>query len=104
MPIYEYEHTGGPCELGKCFEIKQSIKEEALTRCPECKGPVKKLLSRVSLATPKTDSELKDLGFTKLVRRDSGVYENVTARDGDSRYVERDKPETMPDFKKTVGD
>jgi hypothetical protein len=44
------------------------------------------------------------MGFTKLVRRDDGVYENVTARDGDSRYMLRDKPETMPNLKKTIRD
>jgi len=30
-------------------------------------------------APPATTSELRDLGFTKLVRRDDRVYENVTA-------------------------
>ena len=48
--------------------------------------------------------ELKDLGFTKLVTRDDGIYENVTARDKDSRYVVRDKPETLPNLKKTIRD
>jgi hypothetical protein len=54
--------------------------------------------------TPKTNSELRDLGFTKLVRRDEGVYENVTARSRDSRYMIRGKPETIPDIKKTISD
>ena len=48
--------------------------------------------------------ELRDLGFTKLVRRDTGVYENVTARNGDSRYMVSGKPETVPNIKKTVSD
>jgi len=39
-----------------------------------------------------------------LVRRDDGVYENVTARKGDSRYMERGKPETIPDLSKTISD
>jgi hypothetical protein len=39
-----------------------------------------------------------------LVKRDDGVYENVTARDGDSRYMQRDKPETIPDLSKTIAD
>jgi len=47
---------------------------------------------------------LRDLGFTKLVKRDDGVYENVTARDGDSRYMERDKPDTIPNLRKTIRD
>jgi putative FmdB family regulatory protein len=104
MPVYEYEHTETPCSLGHIFEIEQSIADPVMTRCPECHGAVKKIISRVNISAPKTNSELKDLGFTKLVRRDDGVYENVTARDGDSRYMLRDKPETMPNLKKTIRD
>ena len=44
------------------------------------------------------------MGFTKLVKRDDGVYENVTARKGDSRLVLRDKPETLPNLSKTIRD
>ena len=47
---------------------------------------------------------LKQKGFTKLVKRDSGVYENVTARNGDSRLVHLDNPKTLPNLKKTIRD
>ena len=104
MPVYEYEHTGKPCAIGKIFEVTQSIKDKSLTRCPECGQPVHKLISKVGISVPKTNAELKDLGFTKLVKRDDGVYENVTARGNDSRYMERGKPETMPDLSKTIKD
>ena len=67
-------------------------------------GPVRKLISRFSISTPKSNRELRDLGFTKLVKRDDGVYENVTARDGESRVMERGKPETIPDLSKTIKD
>ena len=80
------------------------MNEDPLTRCPECHAPVKRIVSRVSISTPKTNSELRDLGFTKLVRRDDGVYENVTARNGDSRLMIRGKPETIPDLSKTIKD
>jgi putative FmdB family regulatory protein len=104
MPIYEYEHLEEPCSQGRVFDIKQSINDKSLTKCPHCAGPVRKLISRINISTPKTNSELRDLGFTKLVKRDNGVYENVTARDGDSRIVLRDKPETLPNLKKTIKD
>ncbi len=104
MPIYEYQHIEKPCSLGRIFDIKQSIKDKAIVRCPECKGPVRKLISKTYISSPKTNSELRDLGFTKLVKRDDGVYENVTARDGDSKLVLRDKPETLPNLKKTIRD
>jgi len=104
MPIYEYEHISDPCSLGGVFEVRQSIQDAPLNLCPNCNNPVRKLISRVSISTPKTNSELRDSGFTKLVRRDDGVYENVTARDGESRIMQGDKPETYPNLKKTISD
>jgi putative FmdB family regulatory protein len=104
MPVYEYQHIQQPCRLGSIFEVRQSISDPALEACPECGQAVKKLISRSNISTPRSNAELKDLGFTKLVKRDDGVYENVTARGGDSRYVVRDKPETLPNLKKTIRD
>ena len=100
MPIYEYR-----CEsCGHEMEAIQKMSDAPLSDCPECGQPVRKLISMVGISVPKTNSELKDLGFTKLVKRDDGVYENVTARGKDSRYMERGKPETMPDLSKTIKD
>jgi len=104
LPVYEYEHIKDGCELGKQFEVQQSIKDPELKKCPECKQAVKRLVSLVGISSPKTNSELRDMGFTKLVRRDDGVYENVTKRNGDSRYMERDKPETIPNLSKNISD
>ena len=104
MPVYEYEHKNTPCSLGQVFEIEQSINDKPLKHCPQCAGPIKKLISRININCPKSNSELRDLGFTKLVRRDDGVYENVTARDGDSRYMRSGKTETIPDLSKTITD
>ena len=104
MPIYEYEHIDKPCLLGKVFEVKQSIKDDELNKCPNCSASVRKLISRINISVPKSDRELRDHGFTKLVRRDDGVFENVTARDGDSKVMLRDKPETLPNLKKTISD
>jgi putative FmdB family regulatory protein len=105
MPIYEYEHCDTPgCPLGAVFEIRQGLEEPALTCCPECRRPVRKLISRSNISTPRGNAGLKDLGFTKLVRRDAGVYENVTARQGESRYVLRDQPATLPNLSKTIRD
>ena len=104
MPIYEYEHLKGSCKLGKVFDFKQALSDDPLATCPHCKEPVQKIISQINISCPKTNGELRDLGFTKLVKRDDGVYENVTARDGDSRYMQRGKPETIPDLSKTIGD
>ena len=104
MAIYEYEHTGKACDLGPIFEVEHPIKDDALKVCPHCGGPVQRLISRTFVSTPKTNSELKGMGFTKLVRRDKGVYENVTATGTESRYMHADKPETMPHIKKKIRD
>ena len=104
MPVYEYEPLSRPGDRGQVFEKRQPMADPSLERCPKCGGPVRRRISRINISTPKTNSELKDLGFTKLVRRDDGVYENVTARSGDSRYMVRGRPETLPDIKKTISD
>jgi putative FmdB family regulatory protein len=43
MPIYEYK-----CEKCGVFEATQKITGKALSRCPTCKGKVKKLISNTS--------------------------------------------------------
>ncbi len=104
MPVYEYEHLQKACELGNVFECEQSMNDIQLKVCPQCKKPVKKIISRINISCPKSNSELRELGFTKLIRRDNGVYENVTARDGESRYMEAGRSETIPNISKTISD
>ncbi|MFZ0611464.1 MAG: zinc ribbon domain-containing protein [Desulfobacterales bacterium] len=104
MPIYEYEHLNTPCGTGAVFEAQQSLADPPLARCPNCGGAVRKIMSLNFVNTPKSDTDLRNLGFTKLVKRDDGVYENVTRRDGDSRYMQRNRPETIPNLSKTISD
>jgi putative FmdB family regulatory protein len=104
MPVYEYAHDEDGCELGKEFEWTQSIRDAAMSACPQCGRPVRRLISRTFVSSPKSNTELRDLGFTKLVKRDKGVYENVTQRGSDHRYMESGKPETIPDIKKIISD
>jgi putative FmdB family regulatory protein len=42
MPLYEYECEA---ENGRRFEIIQKFSDAALTVCPTCGGPVRKLIS-----------------------------------------------------------
>jgi len=104
MAVYEYEHAGKACKLGRVFEVEHPITDDALQLCPECGGKVVRLISRAFVSTPTGDSDLKSMGFTKLVRRDKGVYENVTATGSESRYFEAGKPHTMPDLKRKIRD
>lgn len=104
MPIYEYEHLENPCALGKESEVRQSIDDDPLNKCPRYGRPVKNLPSLVGISVPKTNSELRDLMFGKLAKRNDRAYENVTARYAESRHIEYGKPETMPNLKKIISD
>ncbi len=108
MPIYEYF-----CEAnGESVEVAHSMKEDLFTWGEVCARarrplgdtpkdtPVERILFAASLATPNGPAKLKELGFTKLVRRDKGVYENVTANDGEKRYMTSDDPSSAPDLSK----
>ncbi len=76
MPIYDYEHLdkiGEGCDAQ--FELAHSM-SEAVENCPACGNPIRKIVSRFShhknvLST----SNIKEKGFTRLRRKDKGVYE-----------------------------
>jgi len=65
---------------------------------------VERQLAAAAIRPRKFNCELKDLGFTKLVRVDDGVFENVTRRPGEEKYVDRRRPETFPALGKTIKD
>lgn len=52
-------------------------------------SPVHRILfaPHLSGSSEPSPDELRSKGFTKLVRREKGVYENVTAREGQARFV-----------------
>ena len=53
---------------------------------------------------PTGDVGLKDMGFTKLVKRDDGVYENVTRSGTEKRFMKAGDPSSMPHFHKKLSD
>ena len=42
MPVYEYECS----ECGNRFELRQKFSDAPASECPQCSGPVKKLISQ----------------------------------------------------------
>jgi predicted nucleic acid-binding Zn ribbon protein len=112
MPIYEYHCPAND----RTIEVVHGMTEKletwgalcAAAGQPVCDtpadAPVERLLFAPGLCTPAGDSKLKELGFTKLVKRDSGVYENVTASGAESRYMKAGDDSTMPDFSKKIRD
>ena len=67
--------------------------------------PVKRIITTPPMtATPIGNSGLKGLGFTKLVKRDDGVYENVTRSGSEKRYMRAGEAESMPHLHKKIAD
>ena len=90
MAWYFYQHTSDVsdhCQLGNVFEIERAMSDSPLACCPACGQPVQRLYSAPNVHSPVADSTLRNAGFSKLVRREKGVYENVTAQDSEKRIV-----------------
>jgi hypothetical protein len=112
MPSYDYHCP----ENGKVVQVTHSIHASISTwgELAEAAGlepgetpldsPVERLISAPAINTPTGDSHLKNIGFTKLVKRDEGVYENVTANSGEKRYMNRDDPTSIPNLKGKISD
>jgi len=113
MPSYDYHCE----ENGQTIEVVHGIDTRLQTWGEVCyvaqmppgqtdpMAPVKKVFKTApGVAVPIANSQLKNQGFTKLVRRDDGVYENMTAQDGEKRYMKRGDPESVPHLHKKIGD
>lgn len=86
MPIYEYvsENPDDPersCRIcARGFELRRPVDRPPLERCPLCRKPVRKVISRINtpkITKPLSVSDAKKAGFTVLERRDKGVYEKL---------------------------
>jgi putative FmdB family regulatory protein len=80
MPTYEYEHIDQEkltCE--DPFEAIQSMSEDALTKCPKCGMPVRKLISKPSfiMATNLSPESTASKGFTTYRKTGMGTYEKA---------------------------
>ena len=114
MPRYDYhcEENGWTVEVRHGMDEKLKSWGEVCERAEIDPGdtppdtPVGRLISAPNLGFPKGDSELKGMGFTKLVRRSDGNYENVTASGDESRVVKRDDAASIAglNLAKKVGD
>ncbi len=112
MPSYDYY-----CELnGETVEATHSINANISNWGELCFAtqhplgeadpltPVRKVIRVPAIAFPTGNAELKNHGFTKLVKRDDGVYENVTAVGDEKRYMKKGDPSTIPHLKKKIED
>lgn len=112
MPMYQYFCE----ENGESVEVFHSMRESISTWGELCQAAgrppgqtpvdtaVERIIYPVGLAMPAGNAKLKEMGFTKLVKRDQGVYENVTATDGEKRYMTRGDASSVPSFHKKIRD
>ena len=83
MPTYSYiaedpEESCPACRRG--FDLRRPMSRPALTQCPLCKRPVKKLVTAFNtpkVAKPLAVSDAKSAGFTILEKRCDGSYEKL---------------------------
>lgn len=110
MPKYDYF-----CEdNGKTIEVYHDINTKLKTWGEICFAAqiplgdtdvlarVRLVIRAVAISVPISNSQLKEHGFTKLVKRDNGVYENVTATDGEKRYMKAGDKSSMPHLHKKI--
>ena len=86
MPTYCYQATDKNKSCTLCreyFEIKQSMADKPLEKCPECGSPVHRIITSVGIKTSPSgksllsENNLKKHGFSKLVREDKGYRKIV---------------------------
>ncbi len=112
MPYYDYHCP----ENGRTIEVRHAIDVALSTWGEVCYAAqiplgdtdfcaaVEKVLSPPALAFPAGNSKLKEKGFTKLVKRDDGVYENVTRAGDEKRYMQAGDPQSLPHLDKKIRD
>ena len=110
MPKYDYfcEANGRTVEVNHdvntklktwgevCFVAQISLDET------DALAPVRLSITTAAINIPVGNSKLKEVGFTKLVKRDDGVYENVTATDGEKRYMKAGDKSSLPNLNKKI--
>ena len=112
MPAYDYFCKAN----GRTIEVVHTINATLKTWGEVCYvsriplgdtdplAPVQKVISAPAISIPVGNTKLKETGFTKLVKRDDGVYENVTALDHEKRYMKAGDSTSIPDLKKRIED
>ncbi len=113
MPRYDYQCAAN----GRILEVTHGIDTTLSTWGELCKmvgilagdtpldAPVEKVFRTAPMAnTPKGDSWLKNQGFTKLVKRSDGTYENVTRTGTEKRFLDPKDPSSMPHLHKKISD
>lgn len=102
MPIYEYQ-----CRKCGHFEVTQKITDKPLSRCPSCKGKVKKLISNSSFQLKGSGWYITDYARKeKAPKEEKGEKAPTAEAKGDGRAgagsVTGEKPSTEKKTAKTA--
>ena len=109
MPVYEYRCDANGLTVDVVHPMDSTL-ETWLEVCYVAQIPVgdtdptsavRRVMTRapgVSVVT--SNAELKNMGFTKLVKRSDGSYENVTATDEQARVVRPDDADSLSSLQK----
>ena len=113
MPLYEYhcDANGRTVEVFHPMDAMLTIWGEVcyVAQLPlgdtDPTAPVRRVITAAPAGhVPVGNSTLREKGFTKLVKRDDGVYENVTASGDEARYMRAGEAETLPHLHKKIRD
>ena len=82
MPLYVYEAKEpkkGCARCAKGFEITQSLKDDKLTKCPDCGAEIFRVIQAPGLTHSRTDLHYraKRAGFSCLKKVQKGEYEKM---------------------------
>ena len=106
MPIYEYESASSGRKCGKCsfvFEVIQRISDPPLASCPECRGEVRRRISRPRVILPGSARGSDDVERKVAEYERHGMYSHAAElADKESEKPEkaRLKERAMEDYKK----
>ena len=83
MPTYSYIAEKADEGCARCrrgFDLRRPIDRPALTHCPLCRKPVRKLVTAFNtpkVTKPLSVTDAKSAGFTILEKRCDGSYEKL---------------------------
>jgi len=86
MPFYEYIAAEAPgCDYCRNpFTLLRRLSDPALTECPACGAPVRKILSPPNVVAGQAhklkESSIEKAGFTQYRKAGKGVYEKTAGK------------------------
>ncbi len=96
MPIYEYE-----CQKCGTFEATQRITENPLSKCPACKGKVKKLISNTSFQLKGTGWYITDYARKgKDASKENGSSSSSSESKSETKETKSETKEAKSETKK----